>query len=222
MAGAPSDIGDFVIGESPIEGGAVGTLPAAYTTDDFTAALLALLPRGRVWPKEPDTVQAQAVATLTPTMARHAQDLVALLVDAFPATTLDLLPEWEATLGLPDPCAGLSPTVEQRVAQVVARFIGGGGQSVDYFIGFAAALGYAITIDEFAPFRCGIGRCGDPLCGADWAFAWQVNAPSFTVDFFECGVSVCGEPLAVWGNTVLQCELQRLSPAHTVLNFNYS
>ena len=78
-----------------------------------------------------------------------------LVVDAFPATTVELLPEWENTLGLPDPCAGPSPTLGQRIAQVVARLTDSGGQSVAYFVELARRLGYDITVTQYAPSRFG-------------------------------------------------------------------
>ncbi len=114
------------------------------------------------------------------------------------------------------------PLLAQEQAQVVARLIAGGGQSVDYFVNFAATLGYTVTITQFAPFRAGISAVGQPLCNNAWAFAWQVNAPEFSVDDFAVGTGSVGEPLATWGSTVLQCELQRLAPAHTTVLFNYA
>jgi uncharacterized protein YmfQ (DUF2313 family) len=192
-----------------------------YSANDFTRALQAKLPRGRVWPRDEDSEQTGTLKGLAPSCARFNARANDLLVDAFPASTLELLPEWEKTLGLPDPCVGPSPTIEQRRAQVVARFIADGGQSVAYFISVAAALGYTIAITQFAPFRFG-SRFGQPLCGDVWANVWQVNAPNFTIEFFQFGVSGFGEPFAFWGNSVLQCELQRLSPAHTKLLFSYS
>lgn len=188
---------------------------------DFLAAFQRLLPRGRIWPRAPDAVQTQALAALMPTYVRSTQSANGLLVDAFPATADNLLPEWEATLGLPDPCAGVSPTLALRRAQVVARLTATGGQSIGYFTAFAAALGYPITITQFAPARFG-RPFGQPLCGPAWAFAWQVNAPTFTVQRFRFGQDAFGEPFAAWGNRVLQCELQRLKPAHTTLLFSYS
>jgi uncharacterized protein YmfQ (DUF2313 family) len=188
---------------------------------DFAAQFQSLMPTGEVWPRDADSVQAQTVRALVPTTTRQAAAAAFLLTDAFPAAALDLLVEWEETLGLPDPCAGPLPTIEERRAQVVARLTSRGGQSVAYFVAFAASLGYPITITQFAPFRAGM-PVGMALNGTDWAFAWQVNAPTFTVEYFETGVSECGEPLAWWANTVLQCELQRLKPAHTTLLFSYS
>jgi len=191
------------------------------TVADYAAALAGLLPTGRVWPRAAASVEQQAMAALAPTPQRAAASAQGLMTDAFPPTAVELLPEWEATLGLPDPCAGPDPTVALRQAQVAARFSAGGGQSIDYFISFAKTLGYAITVEQFAPFAAGRGRAGTPLYGAAWAFAWQVNAPQFSISFFAAGSGSAGEPLASWGNTVLQCELRRLSPAQTTVIFNY-
>ncbi|MEX3690830.1 YmfQ family protein [Paraburkholderia sp. BR14263] len=188
-----------------------------YQASDFAGVIHALLPRGLVWPRDPHTVMAQAIAGLAPTWARHAQSNGDLLVDAFPATAVDLLTEWEETLGLPDPCAGESPTLQQRQAQVVARLTNTGGQSVPFFIGYAQTLGYAVTITEFTPFRVGQQTVGDPVGSVAWAFAWQVNAPPVTVEYFRASRSAVGEPLASWNNAVLACEMNSLKPAHTTV-----
>lgn len=193
----------------------------SFTADMFLTALQALMPRGRVWPRGNDARQTQILAGMAPSFADLAASAANLLVDAFPASTENLLPEWEATLGLPDPCAGEQPTIEARRAQVLARFIADGGQSVPYYVSIAKALGYVITITEFTPFCFG-QSFGQPMCGEDWAHTWQVNAPSFSIQYFEFGTSGFGEPFAYWSNNVLQCELQRLKPAHTQLNFSYS
>jgi uncharacterized protein YmfQ (DUF2313 family) len=198
-----------------------GVAPA-FSSSDFLAGFQRLMPTGPVWPRDADAVQTQVFAALVQLYTANAESAAGLLVDAFPATTDFLLPEWEETLGLPDPCAGEAPTLALRQAQVLARFTADGGQTVDYFIRIAATLGYDITITQFAPFRVGVSTVGSPLYGDAWAFAWQVNVPQFTIDYFAVGKGTVGEPLATWGNTVLQCELQRLSPAHTTVIFNYS
>lgn len=193
-----------------------------FSAADFTGAILACLPTGLVWPREPDSVLARILGTLAPSYARQTDRAGYLLTDAFPDTTLELLPEWEATLGLPDPCAGSNPTLQQRQAQVRARFRADGGQSAAYLTAAAARLGYAITITQFQAFKCGASRCGDPLCGEAWAHAFQVNAPPQTITYFRAGASAAGEPLQAWGNSVLQCEITALAPAHTVPIFLYA
>lgn len=192
-----------------------------FRAADFLQAFLKLLPRGRVWPRDTDAVQNRALLGLNTVYENNSARALSLLKDAFPASTYELLPEWEATLGLPDPCVGPSPTVQQRVSQVVARLTGTGGQSIGYYRSVATTLGYDITIQQFVPSRCG-QSLGKPLGGLDWAFAWQVTAPAFTVHKFRLGASTVGEPLAYWNNNVLTCELSAIAPAHTILNFQFS
>ena len=187
---------------------------------DYLSALQALLPRGRVWPRDPDATQTKVLSGFVPCIAQLNARANFLLIDAFPPSTFELLPEWESTLGLPDPCAGEAPTTQQRVSQVVARLIATGGQSIPYFTAIAAALGYAITITQFVPSRFG-KKFGTSFGDVAWAFAWQVNAPTFTIASLQFG-GAFGIPFASWGNNVLQCELQRLAPAHTTVLFSYS
>jgi uncharacterized protein YmfQ (DUF2313 family) len=194
----------------------------AFQATDFLAALQALMPRGKVWPKDSDAVQTQALAGLATSFKQHNDRANYLLVDAFPATTEELLPEWEETLGLPDPCAGVQPSIATRQAQVLARFTATGGQSLAYFISYAAKLGYTITIRQYQPFRMGQSRMGDQLGGSEWAFVWDVDAPLNTITRFAMGQSAMGDPLASWGNVVLQCELGRYAPAHTLVRFTFS
>jgi uncharacterized protein YmfQ (DUF2313 family) len=145
-----------------------------------------------------------------------------LLVDAFPGTTYELLPEWELTLGLPDPCAGEAPSVQVRRQQVAARLSSAGGQSAAYYIGFAQRLGYGITVTNYAPFRCGQSTAGQQLGNQDWFFTWSINAVLNTVVRFAAGQSAAGDPLASWGNQVLECEMSAAAPAHTILQFHYA
>jgi uncharacterized protein YmfQ (DUF2313 family) len=193
-----------------------------YTSADFQSALRSLMPTGRAWDKEAGSVLDSALGGLAPSYARNSAAAVALLADAFPATALDMLPEWEAALGLPDPCAGESPTLAGRRQQVVARLTNSGGQSIRYFVQYAASLGYTVTISQYAPFRCGQSRAGDALGSVDWFFTWSINAPLNTVTPFRVGQSTAGEPLNAWGNAVLECSFNAVAPAGTVLQFHYT
>lgn len=194
---------------------------ANYAAWDFLAQFQRLLPRGRVWQRGWGLPQAEALLTLMPAWVRlhgRANDLIA---DAFPCSTLELLPEWEASLGLPDECIGELDTLQQRQSAVCAKFTARGGQSVDYFIALAAAAGYDITIQQFAPFRASINRAGDPLYSEDWAYAWRISAPLATMVYFTAGHSVAGDPLAAWGNATLTCLIERYAPAHTHIIWDF-
>lgn len=196
-------------------------LAPTITAANFLRAMQGLLPRGRIWPRDSDAVQTAVLSGLAPSYERASARANFLLSDSFPATTYELLPEWESTLGLPDPCAGVQPTIAARQAQVLARLTGGGGQSVQYFIDYAAKLGFTISVQQYKPFRMGQSRMGDALGGADWAFTWAVKAPYVSIIPFRMGQSAMGDALQSWSNAVLECELNEIKPAHTILRFIY-
>jgi uncharacterized protein YmfQ (DUF2313 family) len=189
--------------------------------DDFTALLLGLLPRGWAWPRDPDGLPAQTLAALAPTLTRLHAAANGLLIDSFPATTDMLLPDWESSLGLPDPCIGEAPDLQTRRASVVERLTSRGGQSVSYFTGVAAALGFTITVTEYWPF-CADQACELPDNDPAWAFAWQVSAPQITTFYFSADLSSADDPLETDDGTELICRLQEIAPAHTTPFFVFS
>ncbi|WP_269501116.1 YmfQ family protein [Burkholderia sp. IMCC1007] len=180
-----------------------------FTAADFLKALQGLLPRGRIWPRADDAVQTQVLSGLAPSYERQTARANYLLVDAFPGTAYELLPEWEETLGLPDPCAGESPTISNRQAQVVMRLANNGGQSIAFYYGQAALIGCSIIIEQQAPFGMGSSGMGDPMGGSEWAHVWTVWIP-----FNDTPGAA-----QYWGNAVLECEFETLAPAHTVVQF---
>lgn len=175
---------------------------ARFTVEDYTAALAALLPRGRAWPEDPDSTQRKVLAGLAASLERLDADASGLLDTSLPGSISPMLPEWEATLGLPDACLGGTPSFAERAAQVASRFTRKGGLSRQRYIDFAATLGFEITIATYSPFR--IGRT--PIDGVngigapDWYFVWGV-----TVVTNHGGLSP----------SVLMCELERIKPAET-------
>jgi uncharacterized protein YmfQ (DUF2313 family) len=193
-----------------------------YSSADYLGALQSLLPPGRAWPRELSSILARSMAGLAPVYARNHARAANLLTDAFPATTVELLPEWESTLGLPDSTLGMADTTQGRRAQVVARLTAIGGQSSAYYTQLAAKLGFSISITNYAPFRCGQSRAGQPVGGVEWFFTWSVNASANTVIRFSAGQSGAGEPLGSWGSAVLQSQLAAVAPGHAILQFRYT
>lgn len=194
-----------------------------YSAADYRQAFQSLLPRGRAWPREDDAVQTALADGLTRSYERQNADANFLLFDAFPATSAELLTEWEETLGLPDSCYRSDvSTVSDRQGQVVAKFAYSGGQTPQFFIDVAAKLGYTVTITQYTQARIGVATIGQPIYGADWAFAWQVNGPSISVQYARVESARIGDPLAIWGNSLLLCKLAQIAPAHTILMFNLS
>ncbi|QAU25393.1 DUF2313 domain-containing protein [Dyella sp. M7H15-1] len=85
-----------------------------FSRADFQSALWALMPRGRAWNRDPGSVQDQVLAAFALSFERTATAALELIADAFPATAIDMIPEWQASLGLPDPCTGPAPTMVQQ------------------------------------------------------------------------------------------------------------
>lgn len=191
---------------------------------DYLWQVQRLLPRGRVWQRGWGTLQAAYLITLMPTWARLHASLNGIVADVFPCTTVAMLPEWEATLGLPDPC--VQPplaTLQQRTAAVCGKWSARGGQSVEYFERLAAGLGFQITIQTFAPFRTGRSRTGDRLYSEEWAYAWRIDVQGNvgSIVYFRTGQSAAGEPLQTWGIAQLECIIGAMAPAHTIPIFAY-
>lgn len=189
--------------------------------DGYLSQLQALLPPGMAWTRERASNLARLLSAFAAELARldgRAHDLVE---EADPRTAVELVADWERLLGLPDPCAGQAVTLQERRERVVQKLTTLGGQSRAYFIAVAAALGFAITIEEFRPFRASMSSAGDPVCDEDWWFVWRVHGPEQTIRDFRVSASVTGEPLRNWGNQILECVLARLKPAHTLVQFAY-
>lgn len=187
----------------------------------YREMLLALLPVGRAWNRQPGSVLARLLEAIAAELAAIEERSGILIAECDPRTTAELLTDWERALGLPDPCTGAQDNTAARRAAILGRLSDSGGQSRAWFIALAARLGYTVTITEFDAFTCGM-TCGLPLNGQDWEYAWQVNAPQTTVTLFLAGAGVAGDPLASWGNDLLECVFERAKPAHTEVIFAYS
>lgn len=196
--------------------------PPSYTPEDYLTQFQRLLPRGRVWHRGWGLIQDADLLTLMPMWARLQDRLNSLIASIFPCSTVELLPEWEATLGLPDPCIGVLPTTQERTAAVCAKFTARGGQSVEYYIHLAASLGYQIEIVQFRPFEASISSVGEPLYDEAWAYAWRIIAQTDTaITYFRASESTVQEPLADWGHNTLECIIEANAPAHTIPIYGY-
>lgn len=192
------------------------------TADDYRRQMQALLPRGRAWSLAPLAWLTRLLSAMAPEFARIHARVLDLIRESDPRTTIEMLAEWERALGLPDNCSNtLAPTLQGRRDDVLTKLVSIGGQSRAYYIGVAARLGYVITIDEFMPFDVRNGSVGDHVYSEDWHWVWRVNGPEVTIRHFNVGDSVVGDPLRSWGNSTLECRLNLIKPAHTIIIFSY-
>jgi uncharacterized protein YmfQ (DUF2313 family) len=189
--------------------------------DDYAAAHAQFLPRGLAWPRQSSSVLARLFTAFGRSYAALHTSLLVLTRELDPRSSITLLSEWEAFAGLPDECSIVTGTESERRAAVVSKITATGGVTAPYFITMAAALGYAgSTVTEFPVCRFGRARFGDRLNGRAWRNVWQMNlaaqgaTPARFTDRF-------GIRFKQNGNTVLECRIVKLKPAHTTVLFHY-
>lgn len=167
----------------------------------------ALLPPGRIWTRRPDSTLHRLLLAFSDLFSSVHSAAAQLLVELYPPSTVDLLPEWERLLGLPDECAaGLDQTLQERRARVVERLTIEPHPTLLYLTQVATALGYSATITE-----------GPGL------FEITVNVAFGRVTYFRTGESRVGETLGKFDQADdLECVLREQKPAHLELVFNYT
>jgi uncharacterized protein YmfQ (DUF2313 family) len=191
------------------------TAAPRYSANDYLTAFQATMPRGAAWTRETGAVQTLTLTGLSLGMARLDADANQLLVDAFPPTAVAMLPEWEASLGLPDIAAGQAPSTAKRQRAVVAKFVGQQGGSSASLRSFATAMGYDLTITPYAPFRAGHSAAGQPAGDAAWACVLEIDtAPSAAPPFIDA--------VGTWDLAFVISGLRLMTPAHQTLLINPS
>ena len=179
--------------------------PCGLTGADYTAALFDLLPRGAIWPRDPKTTLGKIVAGIGHFFMRFHNRACALLqTECFPGTAVELLPDWERALGLPDPCMPHTTTIALRQAACIARLAGGFNPTAANLIAYAALLGFVITITYPA------------------ANTIVIHAHAVSVTYFRFGESVFGDRLSDFtDNSALECLMAAVIPAHVAYSFAY-
>jgi uncharacterized protein YmfQ (DUF2313 family) len=127
---------------------------------------------------------------------------VALEREAIPGLSDEMLSDWEEMAGVD----GTGFTLEKRQQRVhlwITQNKGDMGldeltQGANFFINYAANLGYTIVITDPAgtAFRVGISRVGDRLSGTELAYTWKVEGD--------------------W-DAALQIIFEKIKPAHTII-----
>lgn len=195
------------------------------SVEAYRAQLQALLPPGDlVWPRRADTELGRLLTALAEGLAEADARAKQLLEESLPDSALEMLPDWERVVGLPDACSTeLANTIAERRMNVVAKLTMRGGASKAWFIAFAAKLGYVIEIDEFRPFIAGLSRCGDRLDGDHVVrHTWRVRVQGPRYTPFRIGASQCGDRLGkITRAEDLECRMKRANQAHKNLIVAY-
>jgi len=180
-----------------------GPLSPPLGPAEFLAAWQLYLPQGRAWraKDDPQSVMYGLLSALAERQAAAYARETNLFAEIDPASTVELVPEWQASLGLPDPCMPPDPPLALEQAQILSRFQAFGGQSIGYFEGVAQTLGASVTITELSD-----GRVNETACCEMW------GAPGLgAVEAFAVDDGTCCTPLTSWDAAVAGCDVQPLA-----------
>lgn len=203
----------------------VAPVKPAGDVADYRDMLLALLPPGEVWPRQADTVLGQVMeAVAAAVFAPVAERAAALLSETDPRLAFELLPRWEAWLGLPDGCDPLAGTdLTARRAAVLLRESPVAVRSRADLLRLLGDLGFPAGVEEQIPWGTGTrSRTGCARTGGGWfGVIVRVNClPG--VGMPRIGRGIAG--LMRVGDRFprpLDCLLRRLLPAHLSLSVVY-
>jgi uncharacterized protein YmfQ (DUF2313 family) len=216
------------------------------TPEDYQKMFLGLQPPGLAWNKRLQSNWAKLWLAGGDGLARLEAEVYRLLREANPLYADASLEEWEAVTGLPDECTVPGEGKDSRRAAVIAKLQRPGGQSIDFFLQFLAPFGDKIEITEdFPPFLASVSVIDDRTWeypagimfdeNGDqfqdwyhgWVFVWKVIRTNHKGRRFRTGRERAGDKLVVWNGSTdevdanLECRINQLKPAHTVVMFEY-
>jgi uncharacterized protein YmfQ (DUF2313 family)/photosystem II stability/assembly factor-like uncharacterized protein len=157
------------------------------TSRKFGPLVMDLLPHGAAWDRE-DPVLGELVMAESLELSRVDVRARALERELDPSQTFELLPDWEASYGLPE-CAQPT-TLEGRRAALTAKLLSQAGHdhSFSWWEGFFGKLGYPLHFVDLGP---GIMTCEDDCIDLvnDEAFLHALATnPGLNDDLLECFV----------------------------------
>lgn len=181
--------------------------------------LAQLLPPASYSPTAPRIAASLATegALLDRVLANSALALGALSPFKYP----QWIPDWERVYALPGTCARPDQLLQERIQLLALAFTERGGISREWLIRYAALGGYTITIQEYQPFKAGISKAGNALTNGPWRYTFRVIAHGDVVRVFKAGQSPAGEALRTWGDSILECIINKYKPAHAVVLYSY-
>ena len=193
------------------------------TLKTWLSALQAMLPPGRAFSRDPDSVTTKLLSAIAAMFLDAQLKFEALMLQADPRRATSMLPDWERTLGLPDRCTPAGQQLEDRQRAAYQRLTEEGGQSTPYFIDLAEKLGEpGVTITRFYEFTCD-SNCDDALHSLADKFTWRVNIPraALNVRQMDCD-SDCETALDEYSPSAIECALNERKPAESNVIFAYA
>ena len=179
----------------------------ARTIDEYLQLFQSLLPKGKFWNRNVDSVLAQLLKGKADEFIRIEERLEDLLLEVSTKTATELLTEHEEDFGLPEDGQTLAATTAQRRLDLNAKKVAVGQQDKQYFIDIATALGYTTTITEFTPAWVGVTTVGMTVGNGSVMFYFLMNV------LIEDGIII--------DITNLRDQINKYKPGHTVALFDF-
>lgn len=178
-----------------------------------------LLPMGPAWSDAVPIMQSLAFML---TKTHHRIDDVMREID--PKTSVELLERYETICQLPDSCySDDTNSLTERQSRLDGKVNLIGGLDEQFFLSVLAANGYQdATISRYiySEFSCE-STCVDSVYGYEWLYYWIVNLSSTSlIQDMSCSDD-CISPLRKWGDTQIECIIDKLCPSHTFVIFKY-
>jgi uncharacterized protein YmfQ (DUF2313 family) len=206
----------------------------ATTAHNMLSMMVALLPEGLAWYKEihldtgtdpwqPSTALQTLLLGMCHEMAAVEDRETDLMNEKNPASTTELITDWERICGIPDDCTpNVAQTLEERREIVLAKVASRGGQDKQFYLDLCEDLGWpSLEILEFPPMFVGAAHCAGPCQPFIWNFIWAVLGISDKYSWARSGTASSGDYILTVdseGGTV-KCYLTLQKPAHTRVIF---
>lgn len=183
----------------------------------YLNTLLKLLPRGKLWRSDEDSGNYKLLGGISVEAARVDRRIAKLELETDPHTADETFEDWETDYGMSKTCGGLSATIPERRADLIAKIVSFGGQSKDYFLSFFDASDGDVTI-SYPESLSVVGVSVGVHLDHPNRSTWRVNLPNAELEYFTAG-SMAGTPLVRIKHTVKMCLIQKYKPTNTHVYF---
>lgn len=190
----------------------------SHNQQEWTQALMLQMPRGAAWPSEQNGDLYKYVSGYAPRLEAVETNADLLLDEMRPEKTIQLLPEWETYLGLPDCQTGVQAFESRRNAVVEKHYRKGGLQPWN-IEKLAADLGFTVRVEKIYPHHC-LRGCTYPLNEAKYRHVTRITVLGITQAYASC-LDTCLTPLVSQTAAALECTLNKFKLGGKYYEFVY-
>ena len=160
----------------------------------YTEVLKKLLSPGKLW--RDLTLFGQDIYLMLLAIAQEFErtdaEIEQLALENLPATSSELLADWEAFVGIPDDCVPVLGTQGERQLNAMTRLVSEDILTEAELIQQAAVLGYDIEVITHLVPVCGPLVCGETIAQSTERF-WIIIRVNGVTGGARVGAMVCGD-----------------------------